>query len=282
MRLNCLMTRHRTECLKSSLRQHFFGLREICFLGFGGTIVAFDNISGCFYSVKSAITVFTLANNLRHWYFVSWLNTDGYFTSHFLTFGPSSRQTPVMLQCFWCAELTSKSFITLNPTSPDTVGLELLPLDIDLEEDIPLVMVIFLVAFSVRCLFITFLPEDKLSKKKDVLHKFAFLLHNLCCFSLSLLFSFAPMPTMPKITANWMTQRRIWKKTKSCLLVTFCASFLNAWFFLQRKPCREVAIAADSQNRFGCRPDFSIDSSEFECFCKYWVKLSDLILLERK
>ena len=200
MRLNCLMTRHRTECLKSSLRQHFFGLREICFLGFGGTIVAFDNISGCFYSVKSAITVFTLANNLKHWYFVSWLNTDGYFTSHFLTFGPISRQTPVMLQCFWCAELTSKSFITLNPTSPDTVGLELLPLDIDLEEDIPLVMVIFLAAFSVRCLFITFCQKTSCQKKKDVLHKFAFLLHNLCCFSLSLLFSFAPMPTMPKIT----------------------------------------------------------------------------------
>ena len=168
MRLNCLMTRHRTECLKSSLRQHFSGLREICFLGFGGTIVAFDNISGCFYSVNSAITVFTLANNLKHWYFVSWLNTDGYFTSHFLTFRPSSRQTPVMLQCFWCAELTSKSFITLNPTSPDTVGLELPPLDVDLEEDIPLVMVIFLVAFSVRCLFITFCQKTSCQKKKKM------------------------------------------------------------------------------------------------------------------
>ena len=166
MRLNCLMTRHRTECLKSSLRQHFSGLREICLLGFGWTIFAFDNISGCFYSVNSAITVFTLANNLKHWYFVSWLNTDGYFTSHFLIFRPSSRQTPVMLQCYWCAELYLKKFHHAKSDFPDTVALELPPLDVDLEEDIPLVMVIFLVAFSVRCLFITFCKKTSCEKKR--------------------------------------------------------------------------------------------------------------------
>ena len=104
------MTRHRTECLKSSLRQPFFGLREICLLGFGWAIFVFDNISGCFYSVNSAITVFTLANNLKHWYFASWLNTDGYFISHFLIFRSSSRQTSVMLKCSWCTDLCLKKF----------------------------------------------------------------------------------------------------------------------------------------------------------------------------
>ena len=36
-----------------------------------------------------------------------------------------------------------------------------------------------------------------------------------------------------------------------------------------------MVIAADSPNRFGYRPDFSIDSSECECVYKYRIKLSD-------
>ena len=161
------MTRHRTECLKSSLRQPFFGLREICLLGFGWAIFASDNISGCFHCVNSAITVFTLANNLRHWYFASWLNTDGYFL-----LVSSWYSVPVVDKLQLCSNVpdapivASKSFITLNPTSPDTNTLVLPPLNVDLEKDIPLVMVIVLVAFSVRCLFYQFLQEDKLWKKR--------------------------------------------------------------------------------------------------------------------
>ena len=171
---------------------------KICLLGFGWTILAFDNISGCFYSVNSAITVFTLANNLKHWYFVSWLNTDGYFTSHFLIF--RSRQTPVMLQCYWCAELYVKKFHHAKSDFPwhsctwtSTTGRRLGRRRSFSYGDL------FSSFFSAMLVYY-FLQEDKLWKKKDVLHKFAFLLYNLCYFSLSLLFSFAPMPTMPKIT----------------------------------------------------------------------------------
>ena len=164
------MTRHRTECLKSSLRQPFFGLREICLLGFGWAIFASDNISGCFHCVNSAITVFTLANNLRHWYFASWLDTD----EHFLLV-TSWYSVPVVDKLQLCSNVpdapivASKSFITLNPTSPDTDTLVLPPLNVDLKEDIPLVMVIVLVAFSVRCLFITFCKKTS-CEKKDVIH----------------------------------------------------------------------------------------------------------------
>ena len=162
------MTRHRTECLKSSLRQPFFGLREICLLGFGWAIFVFDNVSGCFYSVNSAITVL---HSPTTW------NTDTSLrgsTPMDISLVTSWYSVPVVdkLQSCWNVPdapiFASKSFITLSPTSPDTDTLELPPLEIVLEEDIPLVMVIFLVAFSVRCLFIVyhFLQEDKLWKKK--------------------------------------------------------------------------------------------------------------------
>ena len=72
---------------------------------------------------------------------------------------------------------TSKSFITLNPTSPDTVALELPPLDVDLEEDIPLVMMTFLVAFSVGCLFITFCKKTSCGKTWLYVHS-----HFYCIF----------------------------------------------------------------------------------------------------
>ena len=70
-----------------------------------------------------------------------------------------------------------------------------------------------------------FLQEDKLWKKKDVLHKFAFLLHNLCCFSLSLLFSFALMPTMPKSQGKLNDTKKDLKEDKISFISNFLCKF---------------------------------------------------------
>ena len=96
--------------MQYSLRQVFFGFREICRLGVRWTIFAFDDVSGCFHRVNSTIAVSTLANNLKHRYFVSWLYTDGYFAGHLLKFRPGSGQAPVMFQRSWCANLYVKKF----------------------------------------------------------------------------------------------------------------------------------------------------------------------------
>ena len=179
------------------LRQFFFGLREICLLGFGWATFAFDNISGCFDGVNSAITVFTLANNLKHWYFVFRFDTDGYFTGYLLKFRPSCRQTPVMLQCSWCADLYIKKFHHVKSdfswhrcTCASTTGRRLGRSHSFRYDDL-------FSSFFSGMLVYHFLQEDKLWKKM-VIHKFAILLHNIWCFFLASLLILAPITTMPK------------------------------------------------------------------------------------
>ena len=254
------------ECLKSSFRQPFFGLREICLLGFGWAIFAFDNISGCFHCVNSAITVFTLANNLKHWYFVSWLNTDGYLTGYLLKFCPSCRQTPVMLQCSWCADLYIKKFHHVKSdfswhscTWASTTGRRLGRSHSFRYDDL------FSSFFSGMPVY-HFLQEDKLWKNM-VIRSFAFLLYILWCFFLALLFIFAPMTTMPKdCKTNWMTQGRIRKRTNSYQFETLCAHFLTFGFSL-KKTVWEMGDFSRLAEPIGYWPDFPPDSLNVFLLC---------------